>query len=187
MGLLLKMLLLGAINKAMQSDSASCHALCVPHKGAPACYAVDCGVKFMERTPILAISALIFSGCASIVTWDGSLPSREFLITFHDASGIPIEGIVSSCSGDGIWPSDEMAKEVNSKAGPSNKNGLIRLIHGGYGVGGSYKELGPFTWGHSKSGQVRCEFVYKNRIVESNNINMYNQPVTIVIKNERKI
>jgi len=31
-------------NKAMQSDSANCHALCVPHKGAPACYEVDCGV-----------------------------------------------------------------------------------------------------------------------------------------------
>ncbi|WP_415228778.1 hypothetical protein [Psychromonas sp.] len=32
-------------NKAMQSDAATCHALCVPHKGAPACYAVDGGVS----------------------------------------------------------------------------------------------------------------------------------------------
>jgi putative acetyltransferase len=32
-------------NKAMQSDSAPCHALCVPHKGAPGCYAVDGGVS----------------------------------------------------------------------------------------------------------------------------------------------
>jgi hypothetical protein len=31
-------------NKAMQSDSAPCHALCVPHKDAPGCYAVDGGV-----------------------------------------------------------------------------------------------------------------------------------------------
>ena len=29
----------------MQSDSASCHALCVPHKDAPDCYAVDGGVR----------------------------------------------------------------------------------------------------------------------------------------------
>lgn len=33
-----------AFNKAMQSDSATCHALCVPHKDAPGCYAVDGGV-----------------------------------------------------------------------------------------------------------------------------------------------
>ena len=30
----------------MQSDSAPCHALCVPHKDAPGCYAVDGGVSF---------------------------------------------------------------------------------------------------------------------------------------------
>ena len=29
----------------MQSDSAPCHALCVPHKDAPVCYAVDGGVS----------------------------------------------------------------------------------------------------------------------------------------------
>ncbi|CAA0125591.1 Uncharacterised protein [BD1-7 clade bacterium] len=34
-----------ASNKAMQSDFATCHALCVPHKDAPGCYAVDGGVK----------------------------------------------------------------------------------------------------------------------------------------------
>jgi hypothetical protein len=35
---------MSAHNKAMQSDSATCHALCVPHKGAPGCSAVDGGV-----------------------------------------------------------------------------------------------------------------------------------------------
>ena len=35
---------MSAHNKGVQSDSAPCHALCVPHKDAPACYAVDAGV-----------------------------------------------------------------------------------------------------------------------------------------------
>jgi hypothetical protein len=37
-------------NKAMQSDSATCHALCEPHKGAPSYYAVDGGVRLDKRS-----------------------------------------------------------------------------------------------------------------------------------------
>jgi hypothetical protein len=43
----------------VQSDSATCHALCVPHKDAPACYAVDAGViqqnELLMKNPKLTI------------------------------------------------------------------------------------------------------------------------------------
>jgi hypothetical protein len=32
-------------NKAMQYDPATCHALCLPHKDVPDCFAVDGGVN----------------------------------------------------------------------------------------------------------------------------------------------
>ncbi len=37
-----------AHNQGVQSDSVNCHALCVPHKDAPACYAVDAGVMALS-------------------------------------------------------------------------------------------------------------------------------------------
>ena len=46
----------------MQSDSATCHALCVPHKDAPACYAVDGGVKHKKTEALASVFLCISLG-----------------------------------------------------------------------------------------------------------------------------
>ncbi|WP_444905616.1 hypothetical protein ACJJIR_12635 [Microbulbifer sp. SSSA008] len=120
------------------------------------------------------------SGCAT-VTWDGGLPGREYEITFHDTDGYPVQGVVASCIGNSIWPSEEMAKEINNLSVSSDKNGLMLLKHDSYGVHGSYKQLGRWEWGHSKSGEVTCDFLYNGKIVNSGKLYSFNQPSIVKI------
>ena len=133
---------------------------------------------------VTCLILLTLTGCA-VVMWDGHLPAKEYQITFLSTTNEPIAGITSNCFGNEVWPSQEMAKEINSKADSSDSNGLIVLSHTGYGVGGSYKQFGSIEWGHSKSAEVTCTFSYKGKIVTSGELKNYNEPKTVLVNIEK--
>ncbi|BBM03831.1 hypothetical protein [Microbulbifer sp. GL-2] len=80
------------------------------------------------------------------------MPGRQYQITFMDKAGTPVSGVEASCIGDDIWPSNELAKEINGSVNPSDQYGVLVLSHGGYEAGGTYKQMGSYTWAHTKSG-----------------------------------
>ncbi|MCO7223242.1 hypothetical protein [Pleionea sp. CnH1-48] len=129
---------------------------------------------------IYTVILFVVSGCAT-VNWHGFLPSKQYKVRFTTSNDKPVSGVMGACHGNGIWPSDEMAKEINARVKPSEIDGMITLSHSGYHHGGSYNQLGSITWGHSKSGEVFCSFTYNGTIVVTDNITSFNQLKTVVI------
>ncbi len=117
--------------------------------------------------------------------WSGRLPASEYRISFVSAKNEPISGVTPSCSGNDIWPSEEIANEINNGTNVSDSNGLLLLKHNSYGVGGSYKKLGPFQWGYSESEEVRCLFKFNGEVIASGELNDFDEPKTFIVSIER--
>ena len=86
---------------------------------------------------LIPLLTTFFTGCATVIYWDGAFGEATYEIVFQESSGKPIAGVETECEGDDIWPSTEIAKEVNRLVKPSDKNGLVVLSHSTYGVGGT--------------------------------------------------
>ena len=121
------------------------------------------------------------SGCVSTVTWDGFLPGKTYKIIFKDETSRPVSGISTVCSGNEVWPSNEIAKEINDLAPISNELGVLEITHSGYETGGTYKEFGPYTWGDSGPTKVQCRFMYEDAVIESGDLTTYNELIEIVV------
>ncbi|WP_250458720.1 hypothetical protein [Microbulbifer litoralis] len=130
---------------------------------------------------VLIASIFMLSGCATRVTWDGLTPSKSYQIIFKNQDADPVSGVSASCNGNGIWPSDKIAQEINEAHEKSDSSGLLKLSHSGYEVGGTYKKLGPFTWGGSEQWKVYCTFIHRGSIIESGKLAKFNQPVEITV------
>ena len=126
-------------------------------------------------------SIFMLSGCVTTVTWDGFTPSKSYQITFIDQDANPVSGVSASCNGNGVWPSEKIAQEINEAYEKSDPTGLLKLSHSGYEVGGTYKEFGPLTWGGNEHWQVYCVFTHRGSIIESGELAKYNQPVEITV------
>jgi hypothetical protein len=136
----------------------------------------------MNKSTIVVLITIFLSGCVQTVTSHGSIPGKEFYITFIYPDKTPAYGVSFNCIGSGKHsPSEIISKALNKSATKSDKNGLLVLKHDGAEDYDSYKQIGTLQWAHSSSESAHCDFYLLNKKVYSGSINEFNQPVKVTI------
>lgn len=125
--------------------------------------------------------SLLLVGC-STTTWDGRLSGYDRYIVFLNEGGAPVSGVTSKCHGNNIWPSDEISEELNLSTPISNEHGVMKLSHGGYGIGGSSRSFFGVEFETGEQWNVICNFRYQDKKVASDSLLQFNQPVVIVVE-----
>jgi len=136
----------------------------------------------MNKSTLGVLITIFLSGCVQTVTSHGSIPGKEFYITFIYPDKTPAYGVSFNCKGSSkYYPSEIISNALNKSATKSDENGLLVLKHDGAEEYDSYKQIGSFQWAHSSSDSAYCDFYLLKKKVYSGSINEFNQPVKVTI------
>ncbi len=127
--------------------------------------------------------AVLISGCSA--SWHGQSQGREFLFIINNLNGNPVEGVGVYCFGisgkNSI--SQILAEEINNGKPISNEKGLLTLKHRKTEIYGSYKFIGPFTWGGSSTSlEITCSLMHQGKSIYNVALRKTSSPVVLSVK-----
>lgn len=113
------------------------------------------------------ILSVFLSGCV-VTQWDGFEEAKTFEI-FVSKNEIPVKGVTSFCKPQGnvLYIEEEISKELNQSAKPTDESGKINMSYNGFRIGGSFNSFLGFDWGYTPSPKVECSLFYNGNKINT--------------------